>query len=191
MKLLQLKTIFAFLLLLSIVIDVSRAQQSIAGEEEADAANEDEDVYVLKSNAPAAAVIDDDDNAEKDDGNDDNSEPSTDECSANYVLDHMFLQEKSDDNLINDLSVNYELHTLKEPHQQSAISFDRYHRLTNFTTNLKTQWTPFAREFASHFSDLLYEAQLEPTCMGALLKLTSGIANRKPWALSCKFAFVH
>ncbi len=46
---------------------------------------------------------------------------------------------------------------------------------------------PYLRQIGLHLSEYLYEAQLEPDCMGALVKLSTAIGNQKPWAMNCKY----
>lgn len=159
----------------------------------------DEDDYVNENDYKSKNVNSNEADDEVSDGDDDSSlatnddvdgDESGDGCSASYVIDHIFLEE--DQNVDNkNLQIKYEIeneatNTANEKDQLSSLTSEfRYYRMTNFTSNLQVKFTPFAKELASLLSDLLYEAQLEPVCIGALLKLTSGIAHRKPWALSC------
>ncbi len=39
---------------------------------------------------------------------------------------------------------------------------------------------------ASRVTDFLYEAQLNPPCLGSLFRIIKNMNDRKPWALSCK-----
>ena len=66
-------------------------------------------------------------------------------------------------------------------------TIERLNRMYRFSNKIRENFQPLFRELGSRMLDFFYEAQLEPACIGSLLRIIRGINRNRPWAMSCKF----
>lgn len=117
-----------------------------------------------------------DEEEEEEEDDEDDEDDYEDETLANNVCTAQYFLDKI-------IPEDYPTEISKEvKHINETI--ERINRMYNFSNQIVTKLNPFFREMASRVTDFLYEAQLNPPCLGSLFRIIKNMNDRKPWALS-------
>ena len=71
------------------------------------------------------------------------------------------------------------------------ITIERLERLQMFSQNMSKTFDPIIKRIVSRISEILFENQLPNECMTDLIRIGSGIHNKKTWALKCKLKNIY